>query len=746
MMKKNILVLLGLIGFSALWSQQTALDTVQTISEVMIIADKARSMPGSAQLINNKTIDKLNQTNINSVLRTVPGVSIRDEEGFGLRPNIGLRGTSLNRSAKITLMEDGILIAPAAYSDPSAYYFPTFARMQSVEILKGSSQIKYGPYTIGGAVNLISTPIPSEFKAHVQLSYGSFGNNQQRIWLGDNKKNLDYLFELNRIASKGFKKLDNGGNTGFDRRDILAKIRWHTDEKSRLKQSLSLKYVNCTEDANETYLGLSYEDFSQNPLRRYAASQKDHLQLSHQFISLTHSIIPLKALSLNTVAYYGLTFRDWGRVNSINGISLLNIISDPTTYQNAYQVMSGQAMGLIDYQNAARSYFSKGIQVNTQYLFKTGKTDHSVFLGLRYHTDQADRYATKSIYSMDNKIMSLTSSGVQGNQENQIRNANSISAYLNYDIRYLGLKLSPGIRFEQIQFEFLNYGTADNARTGSALKSAQNKLNIVLPGLGFSYEFNEKMNVIAGIYKGFSPPGMPSTNTTQGQAKVEMAWNSELGYRIHSKNFNGQLLAFLSQYSNILGSDNMSAGGTGSGEMFNAGHATIQGLELSLEFDLMSIFKNEYALKLPLSIAYTFTDARFQENFVNGGGDWGTTTVYKKDIIPFVTPHTLSSSISLESNKWLCNLNFRMIAATRIKPSQSALIFPSPQVKFDDVNAIAAFSTMDLSINYKLQRRLKLFSTVQNLTNNQSIVSNLPQAYRPAMPISFNFGIKAELD
>ena len=308
-MKSYLFIPLLLLGFE-IFAQESALDSVQHLPEISIVGDKNKTIPGSGQYISTRQLSMLNQSNVNHVLRSVPGVNVRDEEGFGLRPNIGLRGTSVNRSAKITLMEDGILIAPAPYADPSAYYFPTFARMQAVEVLKGSSQIKYGPYTVGGAVNLISTAIPKTFKGFAQLAYGSFGTNQQRVWVGDSRSNFDYVFEVNRLASNGFKELDNGGKTGFDRRDVMGKLRWHTSESANIPQSLTLKFLNTTEEGNESYLGLTYEDYKENPLRRYAATQSDLLDLKHSHISLNHNIAPAKGFTISTVGYYSTTFRD----------------------------------------------------------------------------------------------------------------------------------------------------------------------------------------------------------------------------------------------------------------------------------------------------------------------------------------------------------------------------------------------------------------------------------------------------
>ena len=153
----------------------------QKISEVVVSAGQmlgskfeARNRTGSAYYISPQEIQRMGYTDINRLLKSVPGVNVYEEDGYGLRPNISLRGTKAERSERISLMEDGIPIAPAPYASPAAYYFPNVARMYAIEVLKGSSQVQYGPFTTGGAINLVSTPIPKKFTARLNASFGSF--------------------------------------------------------------------------------------------------------------------------------------------------------------------------------------------------------------------------------------------------------------------------------------------------------------------------------------------------------------------------------------------------------------------------------------------------------------------------------------------------------------------------------------------------------------------------------------------
>ncbi|CAN0494461.1 unnamed protein product, partial [Scytosiphon promiscuus] len=222
------------------------------------------------------------QSDIQRVLRVVPGVNIQEEDGYGLRPNIGLRGSGSDRSSRIVPMEDGVTISPAPYASPSAYYFPTTARMSAVEVTKGPAAILYGPRTTGGALNLFSTPVPEETSGFAQAFFGT--NDRQRVhaWTGGRAEvgagwKLGGLIEVFTDETDGFKELDNGGPTGFDADDLMLKVGAYKDD-GPMPQSVELKYQTREETSNETYCGLTLEDFEANPYRRYDASADDEFR------------------------------------------------------------------------------------------------------------------------------------------------------------------------------------------------------------------------------------------------------------------------------------------------------------------------------------------------------------------------------------------------------------------------------------------------------------------------------------
>ncbi|MEE9380662.1 MAG: TonB-dependent receptor plug domain-containing protein, partial [Hyphomonadaceae bacterium] len=183
---------------SPMAQSQTAdvpIDTVVVMDEITVTgaAGGAENVAGSVTLLSPEDLEVQGQSDVLRILRAVPGVNIQEEEGFGLRPNIGLRGSGSDRSARIALMEDGVPVAPAAYAAPSAYYFPSAGRIHAIEVTKGPAVIRYGPRTTGGAINLISTPIPDMSEGMAEVFLG--GDDRQRFhaWAGTRQEITDGL-------------------------------------------------------------------------------------------------------------------------------------------------------------------------------------------------------------------------------------------------------------------------------------------------------------------------------------------------------------------------------------------------------------------------------------------------------------------------------------------------------------------------------------------------------------------------
>lgn len=159
---KNVRHPLALAVLLALSGQAVAADAPVDIERLTILGSKqaVNDLPGSGYYMSEEELAEFEFTDIHRALGKVPGVYVLEEDGYGLRPNIGMRGTGVSRSDKITVMEDNVIAAPAPYASPAAYYFPTFGRMQALEVIKGSSSVAYGPRTTGGVLNLVSRGVP----------------------------------------------------------------------------------------------------------------------------------------------------------------------------------------------------------------------------------------------------------------------------------------------------------------------------------------------------------------------------------------------------------------------------------------------------------------------------------------------------------------------------------------------------------------------------------------------------------
>ena len=733
----SILAFASAINLSAQENnQEKPKDSIQKLDEVLINASTifgnkyvAKNRTGSAYYVSPEELKKFNYSDINRVLRSIPGVTFYEEDGFGLRPNISLRGTSPERSAKISLMEDGVLIAPAPYSAPSAYYFPTVARMQAVEILKGSSQVQYGPFTTGGAINMISTQIPDNFNGQVRASSGSFNTNTLHAKVGDSKATLGYMVEYLNYNSDGFKNLPDYSNTGFDINEIVTKFRVNSKAEAKWQQAFEVKFQYSDEVSNETYLGLTEDDFATSPFNRYAASQEDKMTAEHLQLMLTHTLQFSKNFRITTNGYYNKFSRNWYKLDDVifNGEkqSIANVVSNADAFPSHLDVLRGQIDSdtdalLVKANN--RTYVSKGVQTKLDYHWYGENTFHDLEIGLRYHYDEEDRFQWEDGYNIINGNMSLTSLGERGAEGNRISSAAAFAGYAMYKLKYNNLTLTPGLRYENIILQRDDYSSDDPNRTGSGLSSRENKVDVFIPGIGFNYAFSKDVSFYGGVHKGFSPP-----SNQEGQ-KAEESINYELGSRFVLGKVRGELVGFYNNYSNLLGSDLSATGGTGSLEQFNAGEVAVSGVEVLMNYNLLS---QNSKFSMPLTFGYTLTHTEFLNSFGSDDELWGE--VSKGDALPYIPKHQFNVMLSLEHNKYELNLSGRYNGEFRTKAGSGTI--PNEEL-------VASNFIIDFSVKYHLAKYLSLTSNIINMLDETYAVSRVPAGLRPGHPFGANLGLE----
>lgn len=701
--------------------------------------ERVRDVPGSVHIITKDTIETYARTDINDTLRTVPGVNVQDEDGLGLRPNIGLRGGRVNRSADITLMEDGVLIAPAPYSAPDAYLFPYMEHVEGVEVRKGASAIKYGPRTTNGAVNLLSTSIPDYFSGQVKAGYGSYNQQRAGVQFGDSSEHFGYVIDSNYGRHDGFKKIDGSStSTGVDIKDNLVKLRLNSRKDAEVYQEIEFKNVLNEQRGNETYMGLTMDDFRQDPLRRYAASELDTFEASQRIFQLRHYVEPTENFNVTSNLYRHHFHRDWSRVGSVNdgtsNQSITSILNNPSTYANHLAILKGgnSANDAISYTSQDRQMDVYGFQTEGVYSYNALGGKHELAVGARVHKDNESRIHTTDGYAMQNGKLVRTSMGAAGNAGNRVASAVAYSAFAQQEMKYGDLTLVPGVRYEHVRLKREDYGNSDINRTGANLNVVSGSVNAVTPGVGATYDLSKNLTVLAGVHKGFAPPGVPSNAAAAAALKPEKSLAYEAGARYNQGFFNAELIGFYTDYENLLGRDTFSSGGGGTGDLYNGGQVSVRGVEAVASYDL-SALTGQSVYRFPVRANYTFTDATFGSSFNSSFGEWGN--VSKGDALPYIPKHQFALTGGVEHDEWLVNLTARYTDQMRTSAGKGALT---------EANSTDANWVLDAAAEYEFIPHTRVFVTANNLLDEVYVAAARPSGVRPGEPMSVFAGVKHE--
>ncbi len=691
-------------------------------AETIEIVDRAP--PGSHGTVDTEALERAEHDDIHKVLAHVAGVYLRDEDGYGLRPNIGMRGAAAERSAKVALMEDGILVAPAPYSAPAAYYFPLVTRMSRVDVIKGPSAILFGPNTVGGAVNLIGAPMPTQREGYLDAAIGSDLYGKLHGRLAERGARWGLQGEYVKLRTDGFKQLDGGGDTGFDKDDASLHLRVHGAPAAPTYHQLDLKAGYAREGSNETYTGLTDADFAAAPQRRYLGSALDRMDWDHVRLRADHKVELGRHRRVTTTAYRHWLQRAWGKVDGFVGErDLGGVLAAPTAGANRlyYAVLTGAADSQAPEDELVRGtndrrFVSQGVQASYQAEERWGPTSHHLDAGVRIHFDRADRVRHEDTYRMTAGAL-VRSERPRATVLDSRAETTALALHGQDRIRWGKLELIAGLRLELLDVRFADH--LSEMTTGASEA-------VAIPGGGVLYHLDDRLALLAGVHRGF----VPAAPTSADQARPELSVNYEAGARWRSDHVSADLIGFFSDYSNLKGTCTFSTGCAAmqDGDQFDGGRVNVWGAEAQAGAEIPL----GGAWRAPVQATYTWTASSFQTGFASDFAAWGD--VMPGDELPYLPAHQVAVSAAVAAPRWELGSSVRWHGAVRDVAGQGPML---PAERAD------ALVTIDLTAHVTLARWAELYATVDNLLDEQVVVARRPYGARPNAPRLVTVGYKA---
>ena len=709
MIKKIIETRQALITISALimLSATSLLSANDNVESVTIIGSKedAKNLAGSGTVINNEDLEKAMDTDIAKILSAVPGMYMRTEEGYGLRPNISIRGTAIERSGKVAIMEDGVLVAPSPYTSSAAYYFPTTGRIHSVEVLKGPSAVSQGPQTIGGAINLISTPIPELNSGKFVQELGENGMSRTHAYYGGTSGKLGALIEVHEHSSDGFDSIANvGGDTGFDKSDLMIKARYESGN-----HSLTFKMVDLDETSNQTYVGLSQASFNANPRMRYGATAYDEMMNDGEQSSLTY-VGDFDNFDVVFTSWSNDYHRDWFKVSDFNNDSehgerddINELISDANNGSaNAQAILDGELAVEIEYKHNNRYYTNEGYQ----FVISSDIGIHAIKLGYRDMEDsesrvQAYEYADQAA---DGSLSALYGYRGLGGSNNRLRESRATSYYLEDTMDFGRLNLTVGYRSEDYDQRHRRWdeGAGPNliAVRNTIVRDTFAENDHTTSSFAATYDLNDNVMLVAGFHQGMTP---------MFGAEPEEADNTEIGLRFSEGTTNIEAFYFSSDYSNLAAECTLVSGAScdaTESAVFSGGEADVSGLEFSGSWIIEGV-----GVTYPIALSYTSTDATFNNS--SESDYFGL--VAAGDDLPYIPSSSMSLVAGFISDSGLSG-NLRLIDV-----GSSCSIAACG--KF---NKIDAHTILDANLKKSLNDSMGVYVIIENILDDENIISRAP--------------------
>ncbi|QIB65094.1 TonB-dependent receptor family protein [Kineobactrum salinum] len=530
----------ALLPVAALGQSAPERETPMPVIEVVgkRLEDLTR-LTGSVVIVDREQLELIQPMSTEDALRRIPGINAKSEEETAIVSNVGIRGLSASES-KSLILEDGVPVAPGLFIGNERYFNPRIQRVDSIEVLKGSASLRYGPSTIGGVINY-QTKTPDD-GVKVSARVGSFNTREGTVEAGGRTESGDAFAGIvaTHARSDGFMDKD------YEMSDIMAKAGIAFNEA----HMVGLKFSWYENDANISYRGLLLEDYRAG--RDYNPAPDDYFLTDRLGFDLNYEWRISDRATLKTLAYWSEVSRDYWRY------------SVDTPASNA----AGRWVYTDDLTGNNRSFERYGIETRLT-------LDHDLFgfaneaeFGLRFMTEESD----------DTRIRATREADRTGiNDRHRVDSADSVAGYAqNRFVISERFAVTPGLRIESYEQERVIL-TENNASESTSNTE-------FLPGVGATFELTPSAQLYGGVYRAFSPAsnGVALDGLTDQDLDGERSDNYEIGIRGSQGALAYEVAAFYLDFDNQVVTGNSDPNLSQS----NAGKTMHRGMELMLGYEL----------------------------------------------------------------------------------------------------------------------------------------------------------------
>lgn len=528
-----------------------------------------KTYTGNRSIITSDQIERTAARSIDTALQQVPGIKIKDETGTGVLPNISVRGLDSSRSGYAQVLLDGIPMTLAPYGHTGQSLFPaTLFMIDRIDVARGGASIQYGPNNVGGVINLISKPIPTDWETSV---------NERMTFFGDSNTLFDTNISTGGAVNEDFSMRFDGNITkgesfrehsDTDIKNLMLKTLWNIDEQNSL--DATLQYYDAFSELPGALNTPAYEADREQSLR-----PNDEFNADTKRVSLKYSHV----LDDSKIIDYGeIDLRVFGNKSSRN-FQWDFYDSSKDTDGNLGTSWSDTTQDATHLRNSPRDFTVFGIEPTASLLIDGDISQH-IIAGARYinedisyqlnHIDKSTQTATRPRdWQMD---------------------TNAMAYYVSNKVGFFDdtLSVTPGIRYEDVRMTFTNVGQD---------YSQDNHVTEWLPGITLGYEFSSNWFGYTNAQRSLRTPQISQLWPKDQTLESELSWNYEAGVRFTpTERSNLSIAAYRIDFENKVEYDrNVS--------MFvNIGQTRNQGIELEGTYSPMSL------PDLVLTGAYNYLD------------------------------------------------------------------------------------------------------------------------------------------